>query len=223
MQVATPYLLLILLVIPAFCSARVGTQDFIAEERELFLVDPTASKSEAVSATYAALGYDEDHNSTCTYRIYGTPENTAAGDSDMLLLASYFKKRFNKVAKQVAPDSPLLITKTEVTAQKLGDVVERRRLSSDQDDRNLLFVRYSFGYLITNYVCLGCSPDNADKRRKVQATLGDRDFVEQLKNDLKKSKTKFMTTSLGSTSCLRLQCDDGEMRESDGCVNFPLE
>lgn len=221
MQVATPYLLLILLVIPALCSARVRSQDFIAEERELFMVDPNASKSEPVSATYAALGYDQDHNSTCVYSIYGTPENTAAGDRDMLRIASYFKRRFNKVARKLNPTSPLLMTRSEITTQKLGDVIDRRQLS-EQEDRNLVFIRYSFGFLITNYVCMGCSLDNADKRRKLQETLGEEDFVEQLKNDLKKSKSKFMTSAIGSTSCLRMQCDGGEIRESKACANFPV-
>ena len=230
MQVSTPYRLLILLAVPVLCSARIRSQDFVAAERELFLVDPTASVGTNVSSTYAEMGYDSDHNSTCIYRIYGTPDNVAAGDRDMLMVATYFKRRFNKLARQQNPETPILMTRTEILSQKLGDTVERRQLSEQdgrellsEEERKLLFVRYSFGFLITNFVCSACSADNADARRFLQTTLSESNFVEQLKNDLNKSRSKFMTTALETTSCLRLQCDGGEVSESAACVNYPLE
>jgi hypothetical protein len=36
-------------------------------------------------------------------------------------------------------------------------------VSNPEKVKGGLFVRYSFGFKITNYVCMGCSTDNGDK------------------------------------------------------------
>jgi hypothetical protein len=134
---------------------------------------------------------------------------------------------FNKLARQQNTETPILMTRTEICSRKIGDVVERRQLSEQdgrkmlsKEERELLFVRYSFGFLISNFVCAACSQDNADARRFLQTTLSETNFVEQLKNDLKKSRSKFISNALASTSCLRLQCNGGEVSESAACINL---
>ena len=211
--------LLVLLSFPSLCSARVGSLDLNDLDRQLFLVNTSASEGANVSSKFAALGYESEHNSTCVYRVYGTPAHVAAGDRDLFWIATTFKKMFNKFAKLESDN--VFMTQNEVISQRIGDTVDNRRLS--QENRGLLMVPYSFGFMISKFTCKLCSGDSADARRSLQETLRTEDFVEQLQDNLKKSKSKYFKQALRDTSCLRIQCDDGSVFESKACINYPLE
>jgi hypothetical protein len=124
------------------------------------------------------------------------------------------------------------MTRTEITAQQLGGVVDgrrqRRQLDGQHNDeeeqnRDLAFVAYSYGFMVINYVCRGCNPDNKDKRRHLQTVVNETRFVEELSTDLKQSNSQYIGTAIESTSCLRVQCEGGDILETKGCSDFPLE
>ena len=55
-----------------------------------------------VSDEYAGRGYDEFHVANCTYIIYGTPKNQAAGDRDMKTLSKIIVTQFNNAFSGIA-------------------------------------------------------------------------------------------------------------------------
>ena len=194
-----------------------------------FLVDPSKSDGRPVSSVYAQQGYESDHYTNCTYRLYGVPDKRAAGDRDMLRIATSFKQQFNKLMQKIDPTAPIVMTRTEITAQQLGGVVDKRRRlhttaeGDEEHSRDLAFVPYSYGFMVINYVCRGCNPDNKDKRRHLQAIVNETKFVQEVSADLKQSKSQYIGKAIESTSCLRIQCEGGDVQETDGCSNFPLE
>ena len=215
-------LLFVLFYTPSSCVARLGIPPaFTEDERQLFLVDPSELNGTAVSDAYEDLGYDSEHALTCSYYIYGTLENAAAGERDLRAIASYFMREFNRISK-TDPNTPMLMIHAEVTSQKVGRVVESRRLA--EDGRRLLMVPYAFGYLISKFVCRGCSLDNGDGRRIMQENISGESFADNVMNDLlRKNTTDFIKSALESTNCLRIQCDGGDFLETEACTDFPVD
>lgn len=199
-------------------------------DESYFLVNPSRSEGRPVSSEYAQRGYNSDHATNCSYRLYGVPDKRAAGDRDMRRIATSFKQQFNKLMRTIDSTVPVVMTRAEITAQRLGGVADRRRQrqllhrdGEEEHDRDLAFVPYSYGFMLINYVCRGCNPDNKDKRRHLQTVVNETRFVEDLSTDLKQSNSQYIGQAIESTSCLRVQCDGGELLETKGCSDFPIE
>jgi len=95
---AIAFLLLTLVALSA-CSSVSAEEGTVA--RDLFMVDTTRSEGIPASDKYIKRGFDTVHNSTCSYRLYGTSFHHAAGDRAMRKFSKVFKKRFNRVVKKM--------------------------------------------------------------------------------------------------------------------------
>jgi hypothetical protein len=219
-NMSTTFSLLNLLLFLSLSSCHADVVQF-SDHRSLFLVNASASNATDVSPSYEALGYTSDHTSLCSIMIYGTPENTAAGDRDMSLISKLMKLRFNALMNEADASTSLLATRFEVASQTLGMTERRRRgLGETLIDRKLLYVKFNSAYGMLSYACRGCSPDSSDARRILQETLFESRFVEELANDMKEGQSVYLSQALKETNCLRISCDNGEVHETKDCQDI---
>jgi hypothetical protein len=194
-----------------------------ANDRELFLVDPMASNGTKTSFSFQAQGYTKDHKSMCTISLYGIPENTAAGDRDMLLTSRFFKDRFNDMMKNIDPEMSVMITSVVILSQTLGTMVDRRQLSGVSSDRRLAKpIKYSNSPAVVKWLCKKCKSDNKDARRVLQEAMVESDFVSAFANDLKDGDSTYLANALEATQCLRITCDNERVIETENCATFGL-
>jgi hypothetical protein len=195
----------------------------VTKGRELFLVDPMASNGTNTSLAFQAQGYTIDHRSTCTISLFGIPENTAAGDHDMLMASRLFKDRFNEAMKKIDPEMSVIITSVVIQSQTLGTTVDRRQLSRATVDRGLSEpLKYSNSPAVIKWLCRKCKSDSKDARRALQDAMIESDFVNALANDLKDGESIYIANALEVSDCLKVSCDDGEALETENCATLLL-
>jgi hypothetical protein len=201
----------------------------------------TAAGGGQISASLTQEGYTNEFTSTCILRFYGTPTNTAAGDRDMRRIAKSFKSQFNKISKKVAngkytrrlgkerktqvnqeKELPIRMTEVEIDKQMLGTAARRtRRLG--QGERNL-WVRFTYAYIRSNYICRFCTTDDKDGRRFLEQAMAEHDFVGGVVGDLEKEKdSSYIQSTLQTDGCVQVSCDGGAWYSGDGCEEYSDE
>ena len=198
----------------------------VSSEKDDFLFSLTSTEGAKVSDEYAGRGYDEFHVANCTYIIYGTPKNQAAGDRDMKTLSkiivTQFNNAFSGIAAAVAEDydelSRVKMVTAEIISQQVGQTDSKRRLGSFGNANDVIW-GFNAGSFVLGFVSSFSWDDNGDHRRLKTNAQARRKFLTEVANDLLESDSMYYASALEAVDCHNFFChgDEGGDGVGQGC------